>query len=281
MRIIKAGYNYRHSEDFYINRPYGSGDFLLLIIKTEAFIYLDGKKMSVRPNSAIILKKETPQIYGAVNSEFVNDWIHFDIDESEENDISALGIPFDTVVSLYEITELIGFIKNIFFELYSQNLHKTATMQKYFELILLKLSENINQRNAKREHPYYDSFCKLRNDIQLAPQNRWTIDEISAKMNLSRSYIQHLYKLFFNTSIISDIQRYRIEHAKYLLSATDMTVSCISRSCGYDNDVHFMRTFKKVTNMTPSEFRNNFCISSTELKRLKNRPPFSILKNKK
>lgn len=276
MRIANVGYNYRHSSEFCINRPHGSGDYILLIIKTEAFIVLKGERTIVQPNSAVVFKKGSPQLYGAVNREYVNDWIHFDIDESEESFISALGVPFDTVIPLYNAIEFLGFIKNIFFELYSQNLHKKATMERYFELIFLKLSENINKQNTEHEHPYYDSFCNLRNEIQLAPQHRWTIDEISQKLNLSRSYVQHLYKLFFNTSIISDIQSYRIEHAKYLLSATDMTVADISQSCGYDNDVHFMRVFKKETDMKPSEFRKKFCISQNEIKRSKSRPPFSI-----
>ena len=276
MKITNVGYNYRHPSNFCVNRPFGSGDYVLLIIKTDAFFCLGGQKTVVPPGSAIIFKKGTPQFYGAVNNEYINDWIHFDIDESDENLITNLGIPFDTIISLYDMSELLGFIKNIFFELYAQNLHKTATVQKYFELILLKLSENINQQNTEHKHQYYDSFCKLRNDIQLAPQNRWTVDKISAKMNLSRSYVQHLYKRFFKINIVSDIQNYRMEHAKYLLSATDMTVSDISQSCGYDNDVHFMRTFKKVTNMTSSEFRNSFRVSSNEIKESKNRPPFTI-----
>ena len=279
MKITNVGYNYRHSSEFCIDRPNGSGDYLLLIIKTEAFFCLDGKRIITPPNSAIILKKTTPQLYGAVNNEYVNDWIHFDINETEEKFISDLGIHFDKVIPLYEITELLGFIKNIFFEFYSQNLHKAATSERYFELLLLKLSENINRHSTEQEHTYYDALCKIRNEIQLAPQNRWTIDEISKKLNLSRSYVQHLYKLFFNTSIFSDIQIYRMEHAKYLLSATNMTISNISQSCGYENDVHFMRTFKKATGMTPSGFRNNFHVSSSELSKSKSRPPFSILKS--
>lgn len=276
MRITNVGYNYRHPSSFCINRPYGSGDYILLIIKTEAFVNFGGKRTIVQPNSAIVFKKGTPQLYGALNNEYVNDWIHFDIDELEEKFITDLGIPFDTIIPLYDINELLSFIKNIFFELYSQNLHKEATIKRYFELILIKLSEGISQQTTKHDHAYYDSFCNLRNEIRLAPQNRWTVDEISQKVNLSRSYVQHLYKLFFNTSIISDIQRYRMEHAKYLLSATDLTVSAVSQSCGYDNDVHFMRTFKKVTSMTPSEFRNSFHVSSNEIKQSKNRAPFSI-----
>lgn len=276
MRIANVGYNYRHSPDFCVNRPYGSGDHLLLIIKSEAFFWLKGEKIAVQPNSAIILQKGTPQLYSAAFGEFVNDWIHFDVDEEDEDFISSLGIPFDTIIPLYAVSEILGFIKNIFFELYSQNRHKATTMQKCFELILLKLSENIHQQNIEHDHPYYDSFCTLRNKIQLAPQNAWTIDEIKKTVNLSRSYVQHLYKHFFGTSIISDVQKYRMEHAKYLLAATDMTVSTIAKSCGYDNDFHFMRIFKKETNMTPSEFRKQFCISRNEIKLSRGRPPFFI-----
>ena len=201
MRITNVGYNYRHSADFCINRPYGSGDNILLIIKSEAFICLGGERIIVPPNSAIILKKGTPQLYGAVDTEYVNDWIHFDIDEFDEKFISALGVPFDTIISLHETSDIIGFIKKIFFELYSQKLHKALSMQRCFELILIKLSENINLQNTEHEHPYYNSFCKLRNSIQLAPYKSWSVDEVSKTVNLSRSYVQHLYKLFFNTTI--------------------------------------------------------------------------------
>ena len=276
MKIANIGYNYRHSPEFSINRPYGSGDNLLLIIKTQAFIWLGGERIIVSPNSAVIFKRGTPQIYGVVDGEYVNDWIHFDLDASEEAFFSTLGIPFDTVISLNDSTELLGFIKNIFFELYSQNRHKEATMKRYFELLLLKLSEGLCQEGTMREHPYYKAFCMLHNEIRRDPQHRWSIDEISSKMNLSRSYVQHLYKRFFQISILSDIKKSRIEHAKYLLSATDETVCSIAQTCGYDNDVHFMRTFKKETNMTPSQFREKFRISPTEIAQSNQRPPFSF-----
>ena len=59
MRITNVGYNYRHSSGFCINRPFGSGDYILLIIKTEAFIYFGGQRTIVPPNSAVIFKKGT------------------------------------------------------------------------------------------------------------------------------------------------------------------------------------------------------------------------------
>lgn len=269
MKIVRVGYNYRHSPDFCIDRPHGSGDYLLLIIKSEAFLVLCGERMIVPPNSAIIFKKGTPQHYGAVCGKYINDWIHFDIEESEERVIAELSVPFDTVIPLCEATELSAFIKNIVIERYSQNMHREATMQRYFDLLLLKLSENINHQNPEQEHPYYNKFYMLRNEIQLEPQADWSIDGICKRMMLSRSYVQHLYKLFFGTSIMTDVQSSRMEHAKYLLSATNMTVTGISESCGYENDVHFMRVFKKVTGITPSEFRNRYQISSKVVGKMK------------
>ncbi len=262
MRIVKTGYNYCHSSGFCINRPHGSGDYLLLIIKTEAFIILNGEKKTVPPNCAIIFRKGTPQLYGAAQEKYINDWIHFEMGEEDMHTFFMLGIPFDTIIPLRDVTELSNFIKCIFFERYSQNLHKEATMKAYLNLIFLKLSEKINDQAPVQEHPYYHQFCTLRNKIRLEPQRDWSIDDICKKLALSRSYVQHLYKLFFGTSIIADVQAGRMEHAKYLLTATDMSVTVIASACGYVHDVHFMRVFKKAVGMTPSAYRDKFKIAT-------------------
>ena len=77
MRIVNAGYNFRHPKGFCIDRPSGSGDYLLLVIRSEAFVVLNGEKTSVPAGSALIYKKGTAQLYGSEMCEFVNDWFHF------------------------------------------------------------------------------------------------------------------------------------------------------------------------------------------------------------
>ena len=124
MEVKRAGFNYRHSESFKIDRPRGSGDYLLLIIKTEAFAVLEGKQVDVPASSAIVYKKGSPQLYGAVTDKFINDWVHFDLTAEEEERLKALSVPFDTVIPLREGSALSGFIKSIVFERYSQNPRK-------------------------------------------------------------------------------------------------------------------------------------------------------------
>ena len=276
MEIVNVGYDYRHPSEFCINRPHGSGDYILLIIKTEAFAVLNGKRLTVPPNSALVFKKGTPQLYGAINDEYVNDWIHFELCETEERALRELGILFDTVIPLRESIEFSEFIKKILLERYSENLYKKQSMQRYFDLIFLKLAEKISEQSLCQENPYYHSFCQIRNKISVTPQKHWSIDEISNELHLSRSYVQHLYKKFFAINIISDIQFHRIEHAKYLLSSTNLKVSNIATACGYDNDIHFMRIFKKSTGLSPSAFRVEFQISPKEIQEAKKKNPFCI-----
>ena len=65
MIIRKTGYNHRHDSDFQIERPHGSGDFLLLLIKSPALFLLDGKWQKVKKESFILYQKDTPQFYQA------------------------------------------------------------------------------------------------------------------------------------------------------------------------------------------------------------------------
>lgn len=276
MKIVNVGYNYRHPADFCINRPYGSGDYIFLLLKTEAFFVFNNKKYIAPPNSVVLFKKGTPQIYGALSKEYVNDWIHFDIDDDEMTEIQKLDIPFDTILSINSIYIFSEFIKSMFYEKYSQNLYKEDSMNLYFNLILKKLSEMLKSHILEKEKPHYENFCRLRNEIQLTPQDNWNIDKICKKMNLSRSYIQHLYKSLFGVSIMEDVLQRRIDYAKYLLSSTDFTIYSISIMCGYANDVHFMRLFKKTTGTTPSKYRLEFAIMQKELENSKFQNPFCL-----
>ncbi|MBE7020012.1 MAG: helix-turn-helix domain-containing protein [Ruminococcaceae bacterium] len=276
MKIVNVGYNYKHPADFCINRPYGSGDYIFLLLKTEAFFVFNNKKYIAPPNSVVLFKKGTPQIYGALSKEYVNDWIHFDIDDDEMTEIQKLDIPFDTILSINSIYIFSEFIKSMFYEKYSQNLYKEDSMNLYFNLILKKLSEMLKSNIPEKEKPHYDNFCRLRNEIQLTPQDNWNIDKICKKMNLSRSYIQHLYKSLFGVSIMEDVLQRRIDYAKYLLSSTDFTIYSISIMCGYANDVHFMRLFKKTVGITPSEYRISFKISQKALEGSKFQNPFCL-----
>lgn len=276
MKVVNVGYNYRHTDKFCVNRPNGSGDYMLLVVKTNAFFVINKKTQYTTPDSVIIFKKGTPQIYGSSGGEFINDWIHFEMSDEEALQIENSTVSFDTIISVNNTAEISGLIKSMFKEKYSQNIRKEDSLTLYFELILLKIYESIKTPEFKKENRYCNELYSLRNEIYQKPGYDWSIDEICRKMALSRSYVQHMYKAFFSNSIVADITNSRIEFAKYLLSSTELTVADISQQCGYNNDVHFMRIFKKTVGITPTQFKKQTHTVQSEVDDAKSRNPFCL-----
>lgn len=276
MNIENVGYHYQHNETFRVDRPYGSGDYMLLLLKTSAYFFLNGQRQHANADSMIVYRKGTPQQYGAVGTEYINDWIHFELSEEEERWIENKGIRFDVVLPVGDTTEFSGLIKHMFYERYSENRYRNESCSLYLELLLLKLAERLTLSDHIKENAHYREFVELRNEIYCNPAQNWDIDQICRKMNLSRSYLQHLYKAFFRTTITEDVTRSRMEHAKYLLSGNEMTVATVARMCGYHSEVHFMRQFKQTEGVTPTQFRLHTHISADQVMKSKTRPPFSL-----
>jgi AraC family transcriptional regulator of arabinose operon len=78
---------------------------------------------------------------------------------------------------------------------------------------------------------------------------------MAERLALSPSYFQTLYRAEFGVSCYEDVLRAKTRLAQYYLANTTMTVREISGLCGFENDVHFMRQFRKRTGLTALEYR--------------------------
>lgn len=79
----------------------------------------------------------------------------------------------------------------------------------------------------------------------------------SAANNLgySYSYISKHFQKSFGISFNSFVNQFRISKACYLLKNTDISILECSIECGYASVYSFMRNFKSICNVTPSEYR--------------------------
>lgn len=176
---------------------------------------------------------------------------------------------------MQNITELSKLIKHVYLEKYSNNKNSIQSANLYFNLILLKISD-FSAQNPIAFSAFSNKLISLRNEIYTNPAKDWKINDISNDLSISVSYLQHQYKLLFNNSIKKDVTLSRIEYSKYLLFNTDYTITSISQMCGYENDVHFMRTFKKEIGLTPTKYRTNLNFSHKKVTESKNYNPFLI-----
>lgn len=255
MNILGIGCNSIHLGDFSICRPNGYVAYLLLRIKTKAFVEYKNEIKEVTPNTFILYDTSSRQYYGSVGSTYVDDWIHFELDEHEKDLISKYNIELNTPFVLENTIQLEQIWQNLNLEYYSVNHNKEVTQKLYMELLLAKLQEaQIQSKKTKTTH-LSTQFSQLRSDIYNMPSREWKLDDIAKQFNLSISHFQHTYKKMFDTTVTNDVALSRIHLAKLLLSGTNLSVKEISVQCGYEYDVYFMRQFKKITGTTPSQYR--------------------------
>lgn len=86
-----------------------------------------------------------------------------------------------------------------------------------------------------------------------------TVNDIAEKFNYHPTYLTALFKKYTGYPIITYINKTRISVAKNLLSSRrSMPVYQVADICGFSDEKHFMKLFKRFEGMTPTQYRNAF-----------------------
>jgi YesN/AraC family two-component response regulator len=80
-------------------------------------------------------------------------------------------------------------------------------------------------------------------------------DYIAEKLKKDYTYLSNLFSESEGTTIEKYIIRQKIERVKELLEYGELTLSEIAYQVGYSNVAYLSGLFKKVTGMTPSQFK--------------------------
>jgi len=82
--------------------------------------------------------------------------------------------------------------------------------------------------------------------------------ELAAAVNLSPTYVSHLFKAETGVSAGEYLIRLRMENAGQLLRTTFLSVKQVMAASGYNSKSHFTRHFKRQFSVVPSEYRKRF-----------------------
>jgi len=85
-----------------------------------------------------------------------------------------------------------------------------------------------------------------------------TLGNLSEKFHIESSYLSKLFKKETGNNLIYHLARKRIEKAKEMITKNDMSLTEISFSVGYDDYNYFNKVFRKMSGVSPREYRSNF-----------------------
>lgn len=85
----------------------------------------------------------------------------------------------------------------------------------------------------------------------------FNIDQLCRDVNISHAHLLRLFKETYGITIKKYVIGKRIELACELLTGTDLSVKSVAFSCGFSDELHFMKTFKKETGRSALQYRKN------------------------
>lgn len=136
---------------------------------------------------------------------------------------------------------------------------ETAVMiSKYFALDIGRNSQSqfaIFKGQRSHGDPEIE---RVQDYIEQHYEEKLTIENLAEHIHLGRRTFERRFKEATNNTVIAYIQRVRMEAAKKHFEATRKNISEIMFDVGYTDTKSFRDIFKKVTGLTPIEYRNKF-----------------------
>ena len=85
--------------------------------------------------------------------------------------------------------------------------------------------------------------------------NNILLEDMATQANLSPSHFSRLFKQTIGQSPYQFLMSYRIEQAKKMLANPNILMIDIAMNCGFSDQAHFSRVFKKIEGITPKKYR--------------------------
>ena len=87
-----------------------------------------------------------------------------------------------------------------------------------------------------------------------------TNGDLAKQCKISEIYFRRTFTSYYNMTPRQFLLDIRINKAKQLLSEGALKINSIAEKCGFSNQYHFCRIFKKKTGLTPTEYMKQYMV---------------------
>jgi AraC-like DNA-binding protein len=141
-----------------------------------------------------------------------------------------------------------------------QELNTMVSDAVYFEtqgIILQLISRFLNSQTFKTNNPdpLPSKILDAMRYIQVNLKENLTVNFLAGRANLHQDYFSRLFLKHTGQRPLSYLHEKRIERAQYLIATTDLSYTQIAEIIGFQNGSHFSKLFKKITSLTPGEYK--------------------------
>lgn len=229
---------------------------LMLVTKGTLFIANEDKRYTVNEGEYIFMSPTAYQ-HGFKPSRCSFYWLHIRYNPSQtfnEKDTS-ISIPLQAKLPAPE--RVIVLLKQL------QDSDRRYQSGKFNSILATAILTEIElQTNNKisyaTPHPQEHLIEDIKDYINWNLQQNLKVTEIAQYFSYNEKYLTTIFKNISGISLKQFILQTKMERAKIALSDTNQQISQIAYSLGFDDSHNFSNAFKKITGLSPTEYKLNY-----------------------
>jgi AraC family transcriptional regulator len=127
----------------------------------------------------------------------------------------------------------------------------------FFDTLALALHTHLASRYGRQVRPPRAGGlaawqeARARDYLMANLARRPTLTEIAQQCGLSSAHFTRAFKISFGLPAYAWLQQQRVDLARRLLAGSDKSMPQIALDCGFSDQSHFIRVFKRVVGVTP------------------------------
>lgn len=149
-------------------------------------------------------------------------------------------------------------VRNIFHEGHCRQEYAPQICASYIEILfsylLRSCAQNWERYSEDRAGRRGPALLPIMQYIQ-AYYRTTTLQEVARHFHYEPSYLGKLIRIHMGRNYTDIVGRLRIEDAKSLLRGSNESIEKVSEQVGFQSAVHFSRSFRQYTGMTPRQYR--------------------------
>jgi len=171
------------------------------------------------------------------------------------------ALPSLTIVRRQELLQhawLKSTLDQLSAEYLSQKPGSQIAINKLTEIVIIELIRIDFGRSEKNSFVgalYDKKISQALTLIHEEPEHPWTLDLLAKKTASSRASFSKKFRELVGQSMFEYLTALRMQRARNLLRSSAAPVHTIANRVGYESELSFAKTFKRVTGTTPTRYR--------------------------
>lgn len=237
---------------------------IIRILKGNFLMNLDGKDIPTKADDIIFISGGT--LHSGIPEDCVYECIVFDINiflKQNDNCKKFIQSIIDHSILIYhhftkENSDIHSIVWNLFDAMQQRNAgYQFITLGEFYHFFGVVYGKHLYLEDAPQTQKDFKRIKQLKHVLELIETSYASpisLEQLSRAANMSPKYFCRFFYEMTHKTPIDYLNYYRIEHACYQLTTTELSTTDIAYSCGFNDLSYFIKTFKKYKSVTPGKY---------------------------